>query len=287
MPPTPPALEGRSARAGAAAGAIAQLLAGDFDPAYRRRQRVLLGWLEGAGEGPLLDLGCGRGFSLNLARALGWTEPVGLDLDLAALSEARRSGASRVVEGDGASLPFATASFDRVLASELLEHVPDDRAVLHEIHRVLRPGGWLALSVPHADYPASYDPVNALRARLGRGPRRSGPLAGIWTDHLRLYSRAELSARLSAAGFEVRELRGLTRRCLPFLHLTIYELGRRLLPRIPAAVAARLDRSRPQLQAPNGLAPLRALVDHFDLGADSGEPVGTKAVNLALLAKRA
>ena len=63
-----------------------------------------------------------------------------------------RRGAGRrprpAVNGDALALPFADGAFDRVIAAEVLEHVPDDRAAMAELARVLRPGGTLAVTVP-------------------------------------------------------------------------------------------------------------------------------------------
>jgi SAM-dependent methyltransferase len=52
------------------------------------------------------------------------------------------------VNGDAVELPFADGSFDRIIASEVLEHVPDDRAALAQLVRVLRPGGTIGITVP-------------------------------------------------------------------------------------------------------------------------------------------
>ena len=52
--------------------------------------------------------------------------------------------------GDALDLPFPDGSFDRIIAAEVLEHIPDDRAAMAEIARVLRPGGRLAIMVPTA-----------------------------------------------------------------------------------------------------------------------------------------
>lgn len=265
---------------------LERLVSSDLDPAHRRRQRVLLGWLASAGGGPMLDLGCGRGFSLRLAAAAGLGEVVGLEPDPRRLLEARQAGPAPLVRGEGQRLPFGSGSFTRALVCEVLEHVEQEAALLAEVRRVLRPGGWLALSVPHAAYPASYDPPNALLERLGAPPIRRGPLAGIWTDHRRLYEPEKLGVGVRAAGFEIVELRRLTRATLPFLHLGIYELGKRLLSVAPAALAVQLDRSRPGAPQPAALRPLRELVDRIDAGSDDrGEAPGVRTVNLAVLAR--
>jgi SAM-dependent methyltransferase len=53
-----------------------------------------------------------------------------------------------VKEGDALALPFADGEFDRIIAAEVLEHIPADIQAIHELVRVLRPGGTLAVSVP-------------------------------------------------------------------------------------------------------------------------------------------
>jgi len=53
-----------------------------------------------------------------------------------------------IKEGDALSLPFADGEFDRVVASEVLEHIHDDVTAIKELIRVLRPGGTMAITVP-------------------------------------------------------------------------------------------------------------------------------------------
>ncbi|MFM8390533.1 MAG: class I SAM-dependent methyltransferase, partial [Actinomycetota bacterium] len=52
------------------------------------------------------------------------------------------------LRGDATRLPFADATFDRVVTSEVLEHIEADGAAMAELHRVLKPGGVLAATVP-------------------------------------------------------------------------------------------------------------------------------------------
>jgi 2-polyprenyl-6-hydroxyphenyl methylase/3-demethylubiquinone-9 3-methyltransferase len=91
----------------------------------------------------LLDLGCGGGL---LAPHLpqGYTH-VGVDLSETALAVAREHGLDEGHPGDVADLPFDDASFDVVVAGEILEHVPDLPRAIREATRVLKPGGTLVL----------------------------------------------------------------------------------------------------------------------------------------------
>lgn len=110
----------------------------------------------------LLDLGCGAGRHMHAAYYDARCHVVGVDLNLDDLIRAREGfGSLPDMEPDSGrafslsrasalSLPFADASFDRIICSEVLEHIPDYEAALREMKRVLKPGGILALSVPRA-----------------------------------------------------------------------------------------------------------------------------------------
>jgi SAM-dependent methyltransferase len=97
-----------------------------------------------------------------------------------------------VVRGDATRLPFADASFDAVIASEVLEHVPDDASALAELVRVLRPGGAFAATVP------SWLPekINWMLSDDYHAPAVAG-------GHVRIYSATELQAKLRAAGLQL------------------------------------------------------------------------------------
>lgn len=107
----------------------------------------------------LLDLGCGEGRHAITAYTLEDITSVGVDLskkDLAT-TKARFSEFEDpdnnnkklfISVANGCNLPFADDSFDRVICSEVLEHIPEFKTVLSEINRVLKPGGIFAVSVP-------------------------------------------------------------------------------------------------------------------------------------------
>jgi SAM-dependent methyltransferase len=143
----------------------------------------------------VLDLGCGTGwFAAMLAEA--GSEVVAGDVDITGVAAAA-TRAPRVLVADAARAPFPDATFDGVFCSNVVEHTPDPRAVLTEIERVLRPGGWAYVSWTnwlspwggHAIAPLHYlGPERGLRVyrRLfGEPTGRNLPYAGVWPTSIR------------------------------------------------------------------------------------------------------
>ena len=108
----------------------------------------------------LLDLGCGAGrhtFEALRRGAIATAvdqntgDLADIEVMVAAMAEAGEIKPVEepvTLEADAMALPFADGHFDRVIASEILEHIPDDRTVIGEITRVVRSGGTVAVSVP-------------------------------------------------------------------------------------------------------------------------------------------
>jgi len=97
------------------------------------------------------------------------------------------------LRGDATRLPFPDDTFDRVITSEVLEHIQNDVAAIAELARVLRPGGSFACTVP-AWWP---EKINWSLSDEYHAPKSVG-------GHVRIYSRTELVAKLRAAGLDVR-----------------------------------------------------------------------------------
>ncbi|MEZ4569639.1 MAG: methyltransferase domain-containing protein [Thermomicrobiales bacterium] len=98
------------------------------------------------GDEAVLDAGCGPGQFLEVIRGKGHRgKLVGLDQSAAMVADVRQLGFD-AVEGDVQALPFASGSFDRVVARHMLYHVPDIGLALREFSRVLEPDGCLLMT---------------------------------------------------------------------------------------------------------------------------------------------
>ena len=151
-------LKGSAARVAAVRYALTRYLgypesATRVSPLTRLRARAIARRLRWScppwrGEGRYLDVGCGSGGSLGVARALGW-RVAGIEMDAPAADKARRFS-DEIHAGDLLSAPFARARFDLVTAFHVLEHVPDPVAVVRRMLDWLAPDGLLVIEVPNA-----------------------------------------------------------------------------------------------------------------------------------------
>jgi SAM-dependent methyltransferase len=270
-----------------------RVLRNEMDMAYRRRTRILLEYLELRDGLSVLDCGCGMGFYLLALSRLRRLDLVGIDTDPIRLEQARRAApAARLERADVARLPFDDRCFDRVLMTEVLEHVDDDLGALREVRRVLRPGGILAVSVPNAGFPFWWDPINRVWTALGGDPIREGPVAGMWSNHVRLYRPSEVADAVAAAGFEVEILEEATHYALPLSHFLVYGVGKPLLERnlLPESLRRSSDRLMGEDNTASALNPVNAARIVVDLADRLNEHPRVRRkrtfVNVLLKARR-
>lgn len=151
----------------------------------------------------VLDMGCGGGRHAFAVLRRG-ARVVAFDADQAELDGVQEMAAAMVAEGevpdvgelrcvhgDALDLPFEDGSFDRIIAAEVLEHIPDDVSAIRELERVLAPGGRIAVTVP-SRFP---EQVNWL---LDSGYHDTPG------GHVRIYGKGQLAGRLRGAGLLVR-----------------------------------------------------------------------------------
>jgi SAM-dependent methyltransferase len=150
----------------------------------------------------LLDLGCGAGRHAFEAARRG-ARVVALDTSQHELDQVRAvaaamgdageipaGGSIQTVSADATTMPFPDATFDVVIAAEVMEHIPADQAAMHEIARVLRPGGVAAVTVP------AWMPERVCWLL-------SDDYHNVPGGHVRIFTRHELEAKLSRAGLTV------------------------------------------------------------------------------------
>lgn len=195
------------------------------DMALKRRARNIIEALDLKEGNNVLEIGCGNGYYLSLLNRLDIKlKLTGIDLDILALKDAAKfigDNKVKLVLGDGAKLPFKTAVFDRIVMSEVIEHVDDENAVLKEAKRVLKKGGVLALTTCNINYPFFWDPINWTLQHLFGAHIKAGFWAGIWNQHDRLYKKEQVEKLIKKAGFKIEESRYLTAYCLPFNHYIV------------------------------------------------------------------
>jgi len=151
---------------------------------YKARRRLLADALQDQEPGVALDVGAAGGGNTRVLRALGW-KAVALEYGMDGAAVAAERGL-RVIRADATAIPVRDASFDLVVAFDVLEHIVNDAAAVAEILRVLRPQGEVLIAVP-------CDP-------------KLWSEHDVAVDHVRRYTRETLTELLVVAGLELQAM---------------------------------------------------------------------------------
>lgn len=154
----------------------------------RRRHRITTFWARGAGR--VLDAGCGSSLiiqSLNNA--------VGMDISMGKLRFLRRYGIP-LLRGSAFALPFKDNSFDCLISSQVIEHIPYEEPLFSEMRRVLRPGGTLIIGTPDYDT-LGWRVIEPIYGLLMPG--------GYRDEHITHYTCQSLTDILTRQGFTLEE----------------------------------------------------------------------------------
>lgn len=143
-------------------------------------------YLAAQDRGDLLEIGCGGGTMLQAMQSKGW-KVTGLDFDMSAVSNARSKGL-QVLHGDLLEVDLAANSFDAIVMSHVIEHLPDPKAILARCLELLKPGGKLVMITPNA--------AGRLHKTYGKDWRGLEP-----PRHLTIYTPGALEILARSAGF--------------------------------------------------------------------------------------
>jgi len=147
---------------------------------FRKRLREVE--IQAGRKGKLLDVGCATGFFLEIAGQLGW-EAKGIEISAFACEFARRHMSVDIMCGSLAQAELIPESFDVITMWDFIEHCPDPSTELAHAHRLLKPGGLLALTTPN---------ISSVSARIW-GARWMGIKQG---EHLYYFSPATIKRLL-------------------------------------------------------------------------------------------
>jgi len=177
----------------------------------------------------ILEVGCGTG---NVLRILENGFPqgtvVGMDLFAEGLQYARRRTSCDLVQGDVHKLPFCSR-FDLIGLFDVLEHLPDDRRVLRDLHSILKPRGVLILTVPaHQSLWSYFDEISHHRRRYGPSELESKLIStGYSVEYLTLFM-ASVFPIVWVKRRSMRIDRDLDRKASRMHHMALAEL--RIVP---------------------------------------------------------
>lgn len=159
-----------------------------LSPGRRLRQRII--FKETNLKGQILDCGCGIGITSYLLKKAG-AEPKGIDIDTKLINLAKKMNPDLpFFVGKIEKIPFKKAFFNAVIASEVLEHINQEKKALMEIQRILKVGGKLLLTVPADQSLWCYQLLKVRPGAFG---------------HQRLYNLSALKKLLIKKGFEIEK----------------------------------------------------------------------------------
>jgi methionine biosynthesis protein MetW len=175
--------------------------------------KIVLEMLKERGNGRMLDIGCGDGYITKLISRKTGCEPHGIDISRNAVKIARKRGI-RAKEADmnEGKIPYPDDYFDVVFCGDILEHIYDTEVLLDNIHRVLKPGGCMVVSVPNI---ASW--YNRVFLLIGWMPTwiesssktyTGNPFLKEGVGHIHAFTEKSLKELIRIKGFKIERTKG-------------------------------------------------------------------------------
>lgn len=176
---------------------------------FKARRHFILGLLKNEDKKlKILELGCSGGQLIADLRSLGFKDVHGLDISPSAINLCKKRGLKNVQVCDAARTKFRNSEFDIVIASDILEHIKDERKGLAEWSRILKKNGRLVIFVPA---------FNALWSRHDD-----------LNHHYRRYSKKQLLSSLRASAFSIE--RSSYWNFFMFIPVALLRLAQKILP---------------------------------------------------------
>ena len=150
--------------------------------------------------GLVLDVGCAEGVNAEALRQRGAARLTGIDANERFTIAARERYDEVVLGSAPEDMPWREASFDTILAYDVLEHLRDPWTVVKRLSELLKPGGQLHISLPNARSKALWLPL------LARGTFRYEPEGIMDVTHLRFFARRDAIALATGAGLRIERV---------------------------------------------------------------------------------
>ena len=148
--------------------------------------RKILADIQQIGSLCVLDIGTSTGTNLRLLDEFHFKDVMGMDASTRAVKFCKDKGHDAVLVADAKNIPYVDGTFDLIIATDIIEHIDDDKAALHEIRRLLKADGTAILTVP------------AFMSLWGTQDNIS--------HHKRRYRKSELTEKLKETGFQIKDV---------------------------------------------------------------------------------
>ena len=113
----------------------------------------------------ILDIGSSSGTNLRMLEEIGYDNYIGLDPSDEAINQCKKKGFKKIIKGNACNLPFKSNSIDLIIASDVLEHIENDKLALSEIHRVMKNNSYAIITVPAFKFLWSLHDENSMHKR--------------------------------------------------------------------------------------------------------------------------
>lgn len=179
----------------------------------KKKINTVLNLMEKHKKGKVLDIGCGDGFISSLLVSTTGAKVYGVDISNNAVEKARKKGiVAKAMDVNKRKFPFEANSFDAVFCGDLLEHLYDTEKLLENISEVLKPNGYLIISVPNIAswynrgfLLLGFMPTwieSSLRTYTGNPVIREG------VGHIHAFTKGSLTELLRLKGFSIEKISG-------------------------------------------------------------------------------